>query len=179
MGLICREILQIANNLVQLDMDVSQNQLAIAMNQRRRAHRRKRWWMRPWLQRRTLYGQYERLIAELEVEDPASLKNFVRVGSAMFRELLNRLGPAIAKKDTFYRNVLHPGLRLTIILRFLAAGDSYHSLMYGFHVANNTISCIVREVCSAIIEEYQEEVIACPTMPQERTMIADLFSQKW
>ncbi len=26
------EILQIANNLVQLDMDVAQNQLAIAMN---------------------------------------------------------------------------------------------------------------------------------------------------
>ncbi len=30
------EILQIANNLVQLDMDVAQNQLAISINQRRR-----------------------------------------------------------------------------------------------------------------------------------------------
>ncbi len=118
-------------------------------------------------------------MTELEVEDPAAFKNFVRVKQARFREFLNRLGPAIAKKDTFDRKALHPGLRLAITLRFLATGDSYHSLMYGFRVAHNTISCIALEVCSAIIEEYQEEVIACPTMLQEWTVIADLFSQKW
>ncbi len=97
----------------------------------------------------------------------------------MFQELLNRLGPAIAKQDTFYRKALQPGLMLAITLRFLTTGDSYHSVMYGFRVAFNTISCIVREVYSAIIQEYQEEVIACPTMPQEWSTIADLFSQKW
>ncbi len=141
------EILQIANNLVQLDMDVAQNQLAIAMNQRRRAHMRTRWWMWSWLQRQTLYGQYERLMSELEVEGAAAFKNFVRVNPAMFRELLNRIGPAISKNDTFYRKALHPCLRLAITLRFLATGDSYHYLMYGFWVAHNTISCIVCEVC--------------------------------
>ncbi len=57
------EILQIANNLVQLDMDVAQNQLTIAMNQGRTS-RRRRWWIRPYLQR-TLYGQYERLMTSL------------------------------------------------------------------------------------------------------------------
>ncbi len=48
--------------------------------------------------------------------------------------------------------------------------------MYGFRVAHNTISCIVREVCSTIIKEYQEEVIACPTTSQEWSAIADLFT---
>ncbi len=76
------ERFQIANHLVQLDMDGTQNQIAIALNQRRRACRRRRWWMR-----QTLYGQYERLMSELEVEDPAAFKNFVRVEPAMFREL--------------------------------------------------------------------------------------------
>ncbi len=33
---------------------------------------------------------------ELEVEDPAAFKNFVRVEPVMFWELLNRLGPGIA-----------------------------------------------------------------------------------
>ncbi len=108
-------------------------------------------------------------MSELEVEDPAAFKNSVRVESAMFRELLNRLLPANSKKDTFYKKELHPGLRLAIILRFLATGDSYHSPMYGFQVAHNIISYIVCEVCSDIIKEYQEEVIACPTMPQEET----------
>ncbi len=72
----------------------------------------------------------------------------------------------------------NPGLRLVITLRFLATGDSYHSLMYGFRVAHNTISCIVREVCTSIIEEYLQEVIVCPIRPQEWTAIADLFSRR-
>ncbi len=95
-------------------------------------------------------------MTELEVEDPAALKSFVQVEPAMFQELLNRLEPAITMKDTFYRMALHSRLRWAITLRFLATRDSYHSLMYGFRVSYNTISCIVREVCSAIIEEYQE-----------------------
>ncbi len=85
-----RKIFQIANNLVQLDMDVAQNQLAIAMNQRRRAHWRRRWWILLWLQR-TPCGQYEGLMTELEVKDLAAFKNFVRIEPAMFWELLNRL----------------------------------------------------------------------------------------
>ncbi len=71
------EILQIANNPGQLDMDVDQNLLAIAMNQMKRACMRRRWWMRSWLQRTILYGKYERLMTGLEVEDPAAFKNFV------------------------------------------------------------------------------------------------------
>ncbi len=94
-------------------------------------------------------------MSELEVEDPAAFKNFVRIEPAMFRELLNRLGTAISKNDTFYRKALHPGLRLAITLKFLATGDNYHSLMYGFQIAHNTISCIVCEVCNATIKEYQ------------------------
>ncbi len=54
------------------------------------------------------YGKCERLMTELEVEDPAAFKNFVPIEPAMFWELLNRMGPAIAKKDTFYRKALHP-----------------------------------------------------------------------
>ncbi len=51
------------------------------------------------------------LMTELEVEDAAAFKNVVRVEPAMFRELLNRLGPEINTKDTFYRKALHPDLR--------------------------------------------------------------------
>ncbi len=172
------EILQIANNLVQLDIDVAQNQLAIAMKQRRRACRRRRWWMQPWLQRRTLHGQYERLMSELEVEDPAVFKNFVRVESAMFRELLNKLLPANSKNDTFYMKALLPGLQLAINLRCLATGDSYHSLMYGFWVAHNTISCIV---CESVLSHHQGISTGSDCLSHHapgRDTIADLFCQK-
>ncbi len=97
----------------------------------------------------------------------------------MFWELLNRHGPTICKQDTFYRKTLHPGLMLAITLTFLATGDSYHSLMYGSRIAHNIISSIVHELCAAIIQEYQDELIDYPTIPQESSAIGYLFSQKW
>ena len=39
--------------------------------------------------------------------------------------------------------------------------------MYGFWLAHKTISLIIPDVCQAVTEEYAEEVIACPTTPEE------------
>ncbi len=96
-----RKDFKLPNNLVQLDMDDTQNRITIALNQRRSTWRRRRWWMRLWLQRRQQYMQYERLMSELEVEDTPAFKNGVRVKPAMFRQLLNIREPATSKKDTF------------------------------------------------------------------------------
>ena len=173
--------LHLVRNLVELDREVAENDVFIAQqqleNQNRR--RRRRYWVRPWLLRRPLLGQYERLMSELRDEDMAAFMNFVRLEPAMFQELLVRLSPRISKQDTWYRKALEPGLKVAITLRHLATGDSYKSLMYGFRVADNTISLIVREVCQAIIDEYAEEVIACPTTPQEWQPIADQFGTRW
>jgi len=42
---------------------------------RRRARERK-WWMKPWLQRREVLGQYSRLLQELIAEDVPSYINY-------------------------------------------------------------------------------------------------------
>ncbi len=97
----------------------------------------------------------------------------------MFFELVDRLLPRIEKQDTWYQKALQPGLKVAITLQYLATGDSYHSLMYNFQVAHNTISSIVRDVCKAIINEYATEVIAAPTTEAESLQIADLFSSRW
>lgn len=78
-----------------------------------------------------------------------------------------------------FSKALEPGLKLAITLRHLATGDSYHSLMYSFRVAHNTISLIVREVCQAIEAEYAQEVIPCPTTAAEWRAIAEEFQTKW
>ena len=70
-------------------------------------------------------------------------------------------------------------MKLAITLRHLSTGDSYKTLMYGFRAAHNTISLLVREVCEAIVAEYAEEVIACPTTAQEWKQIAEQFADKW
>ena len=70
-------------------------------------------------------------------------------------------------------------MKLAITLRYLATGDSYHSLMYGFRVSHSTISLIVRDVCEAINEEFAAEVVTCPTAPNEWKIVADQFGERW
>ena len=60
-------------------------------------HRRRRWWVRPWLTRRPLYGQYKTLMAELRLEHHGDFKAFLRIDPEMFHELLVRVGPVIEK----------------------------------------------------------------------------------
>lgn len=96
---------------------------------------KRRLWAKSWLLRRPLYGQYERLLRELTAEDIAGYKNFLRMNPEMFHDLLARVGPKIEKQDTFWRTALEPGLKLAITLRYIATGNSYRSLQYGFRVS--------------------------------------------
>ncbi|CAG2257297.1 unnamed protein product [Mytilus edulis] len=97
----------------------------------------------------------------------------------MFDELLNRVGPRIKKTDTLFRRALSPGLKLAITLRHLATGDKYSTLQYDFRVARNSISKFLPEVCRAIVDEYKDEVISCPTDPNDWRAIADEFQKRW
>ena len=97
----------------------------------------------------------------------------------MFQELLQVVGPRIMKNTTWYRQSIDPGVRLAVTLRYLATGDSYRTLMYGFRVAHNTICGIVQDVCEAIVATYAEDAIDTPTEPEQWQAISDQFSAKW
>ena len=138
--------------------------ITIRMRRRRRQRRiarRRTVWVKPWLLRRPLFGQYEHLLQELHREDERGYRNFLRVPPRLFM-LVQRVGPQIQRKDTFWRKCLITGLRIAITLQYLATGDSYKSLQYGFRVAYNTISKIFPETCAAIFNEYLEECMPCP-----------------
>ncbi len=180
-----RNRLQLLNWQLQLNQQHNVNSMLMlqVLQNNRRVQRRRRQrrtvWVRPWLERRVELGQYACLMEELQVEDVRSFKNFLRMDPAMFQELVDRLIPRLTKEDTSYRKSLTPGLKLSITLRYLASGDNYHSLMYGFRVPHNSISILIREVCEAIIAEYADEVIDCPTLEQQWRRIADQFSTRW
>lgn len=124
-------------------------------------------------------GQYTQLMRELEIEDEASFKNFLRVEPAMFHELVERLAPRIEKVVTRMRRPLEPGLKVALTLRYLASGNDYHSLMYGFRVPHNSISIVLREVCQAIIAEYAQEVMPCPVTEEEWRPVEEKFRNRW
>ena len=93
--------------------------------------------------------------------------------------MLGRIEHRIQRENTNYRPATEAGLKLCITLRYLASGDSYHSLMYLFRVPHNSISLIVKEVCEAIIAEYQDEVIKFPQNQEEWKEVAKGFSDRW
>ena len=138
---------------------------------RKRTRRPRRYQAHPRLteESRRLYGHYARLMEELRIEDPQSFFNYLRMEPATFDELVQRVGPRIEKQDTNTTKVLPTGLKLAITVRFLASGDKYPSLMYSFRVARNAISVIIPDVCQAIVEEYKNEVITCPTVAEKWT----------
>ena len=71
------------------------------------------------------------------------------------------------------------GLKLAITLRFLATGNSYHSLSFAFFVAHNTISLFVPEVCRAIVDEYHQDVFSTPSTPDQWRQVAQGFQDRW
>eukprot|EP00057_Strongylocentrotus_purpuratus_P014074 XP_011668548.1 PREDICTED: putative nuclease HARBI1 [Strongylocentrotus purpuratus] len=117
---------------------------------------------------------------ELKEEDTKGFRNFLRMDYDLYQEILRRIEGRITNpKASRYRKPLSPGIKLAMTLRYLASGDSYHSLMYGFRVAHNTISKVIRQVCAAIVAEFSEELIPCPTTPNEWKKIAEHFSNRW
>ena len=113
---------------------------------------------------------------ELRHEDPGSFINFLRVPPEMFDKLITRIGLRCTNKDTNFRKAIEPEMKIAITLRHLAAGENYSSMKYNFRVPQNTISVIVRVVCEAIEEEYKNEVIKCPSTPEEWKAIAKQFN---
>lgn len=95
--------------------------------------RQRRHWVRPWITRRPHFGLFDQLMVELRNEDQASFTNFMRMPPAMFDELLNRVGPRIAKQYT-RDDVLEPGLKLALTLRHLASGNTYASMKFAWRV---------------------------------------------
>ena len=46
-------------------------------------------------------------------------------------------------------------------------------------VLHNTYSLIVRQVCEAIVDEYAEELVKCPSTPEEWKDVVAKFEEQW
>ena len=114
-------------------------------------------WTRQWLLDRPLFGQYEQLMTVLRETDPEGFKAFQRLTPDLWNEVYEKVAPRIERKTTMMREPISAGHRLAITLRYLATGDSYMTQMFGFRVADNTISGIVPDTCEALYDVLAEE----------------------
>ena len=115
----------------------------------------------------------------LELDDPMAYRNFILMPPELFQELEQRLGPEIQRDRSWIRDPLSPGLKLAVTLRHLASGDSYPTFQYAFRVARSTINKFMPEVCDAIIRAYRDEVITCPTSPEDWLEVESIFRRRW
>lgn len=131
--------------------------------------RRRRFWVRPSLLTgmkkynttdfmRGLKLDDEDLLS-LEYRSGAGFQNFFRMSSSTFEEIQNMIAPKLAtKSDTNMRDAISIQERLACTLRFLATGDSYHSLQYVFKISKQTMSRCIPEVCEAIVETMKQYI---------------------
>ena len=146
---------------------------------RRRGRQQRRVWVREWVARRPNLGLYDRLLVELRAEDPRAFHNFMRMPTDMFDEIVQRLTPALTKETTNYRAALDPGLKIAITLRHLASGAHYADMQYAWRVPANTMSLLVRDVCSAIVHEYAAEMLTAPNTEAGWREIAHDWYRRW
>jgi len=85
----------------------------------------------------------------------ALFRNFTRMTASDFELLLQLIGPSIKKQDINMRGAIPISTHLTVTLRFLAPGDSYHTLMYIFHISVTAVLTIIPEVCQAVIKSLK------------------------
>ena len=105
-------------------------------------------WVKPWIERRQCFGQYENLMIELARESRGDFVQFRRIPPEMIERLIDRLTPRLTKVTTNFRVPHSPGLKLAITLRHLASGNSYHSPAFSKRCSINktlTVSCSFNE----------------------------------
>ncbi|XP_070550575.1 uncharacterized protein [Ptychodera flava] len=146
---------------------------------RRKKNRKRRLWCKPWLLRRQQQGWYQNLIQELRDEDPKCYRNFLRVNHSGFMDLLSLIEGKIAKMDTTMRPAVSPGERLAVTLRYLATGQSYQCLQYGFRISVSTIRQIIPETCEAIYQALKEDYLTTSNTTEDWLNVAREFEQRW
>ena len=71
----------------------------------------------------TVFTTETNLLRELNIEDSSGFRNFFRMTKSDFEILIQKIGPRIPRKDTKFREVIPPSIRLDLMLTYLAIGD--------------------------------------------------------
>jgi hypothetical protein len=90
-------VLQLQLELEEEEEDNDAVIAAVAYGIANARRRERRWWVRPWIQRRPFLGQYETLFAELDRESHGDYMAFIRIDRNLFAEVLQRVSPRITK----------------------------------------------------------------------------------
>ena len=141
--------------------------------------RNRRVWVRGWIARRQEMGAFHRIVRELATEDPSSFMEYLRMDEDHFNHLVSLVSPLTKKEDTCMREAISPPERVALTLRFLATGESFHSLAFQFCISRHAISYIVDETCAAITEVIGKEFMQVPQSEEQWLRVREKFNKRW
>ena len=146
-----------------------------------RQRRQRRYKFRPWLTWAELEeeAQYTTPMPGLQLDDPMAYRNFIQMPPELYQELEQRITAKLQRDRTLMRDPVSPGVKLAVTLRHLATGDSYTTLQYAFRVASSTINKFVPVMCDAITRAYRDQVMRCPTLPEDWLQVESIFCRRW
>ena len=125
--------------------------IAVALCCEEDNEKRRKEWVKPWLQRRNTHGSYSQLLSELRLEVEL-FTNYLRMTPEKFNEILVLIRDDITKNDTPMREPIPPEIKLAVTIPFLATGTTFEDLLMCFRVHKSTIGKFVPEVCEAILK---------------------------
>ncbi|XP_011269237.2 uncharacterized protein LOC105259170 [Camponotus floridanus] len=141
----------------------------------KKKYKKKRFWIDPLFEKRREHGFYYASVPRLT---PEKFRNYYRMTATQFEELLYLVAPAVTKQ-TVIREPLPPAERLSITLRYLATGDSMHSMSFHYLAGVSTISHVIGETCDAIWNSIRQEIMPPSKTTEEWLYLAKEFQEKW
>lgn len=71
------------------------------MQRQERERRPRRWWVKPWIGRRQLHGEFYTIFDELDRECQEDYRSYIRIDRNLFGEVLRRIEGRITKDPRF------------------------------------------------------------------------------
>ncbi|CAL1671982.1 unnamed protein product [Lasius platythorax] len=112
------------------------------LRQRQRQRRTRSIGVSDIFRRRLQFGDGHNILEELRFGDAEFFFIYTRMNTERFEYVLGLVGPLLKKRKMY--TALTPAQRLSITLRFLAAGDSQDSLSFAYRCVQSTVSVLNR-----------------------------------
>ncbi|KAK0394078.1 hypothetical protein QR680_000557 [Steinernema hermaphroditum] len=126
--------------------------------------------------RRNQFGQYAKLFNELR-SDEKSFKEYTRMKPRTFYKLLHLVEPFLEPKKKKTTGIVAEHM-LVVTLRYLATGNSFHSLHFAFRMGVSTVSKVVKKTCDALHKALKNN-IGLPKSPNGWLELSEAFEREW
>ncbi|XP_040071726.1 uncharacterized protein LOC120844158 [Ixodes scapularis] len=112
-------------------------------------------------------------------ERPCPNRRLLRVNTDHFADILLSIASCIQKLDTEVRPAIPAKDKLQLTLRFLASGESQHSLSRQFCISYSAVNVFLVETCDTIYKMLGPKYLVSPRTKDEWLAVMKNFYERW